>query len=132
MTIRETISNVVERRAEQVFLVDANTGREITYGEFHRQACAVAAELRKRGLRKGDRVGVILPNSCELAVLYFACIYLGSVIVPVNPALSKGEMRFIVESCKPCVDRGRLVECGASARVPCECAGAANWTGRES
>ncbi|MGC2369134.1 MAG: class I adenylate-forming enzyme family protein [Candidatus Sulfotelmatobacter sp.] len=101
MTIRETISNVVEPRAEQVFLVDANTGREITYGEFHRQACAVAAELRQRGLRKGDRVGVILPNSCELAVLYFACIYLGSVIVPVNPALSKGEMRFIVESCKP-------------------------------
>ncbi len=37
MTIRETISNVVERRVEQAFLVDANTGREITYGEFHRQ-----------------------------------------------------------------------------------------------
>ena len=101
MTIRETITNVVERRAEQVFLVDANTGREITYGEFHRQACALAAELRKRGLRKGDRVGVILPNCCELAVLYFACIYLGAVIVPVNPALSKGEMQFIVGSCKP-------------------------------
>ena len=101
MTIRETISNVVERRVEQAFLVDANTGREITYGEFHRRACALAAELRKRGLRKGDRVGVILPNSCELAVLYFACIYLGAVIVPVNPALAKGEIQFIVGSCKP-------------------------------
>lgn len=101
MTIRETITNVVERRAEQVFLVDANTAREITYGEFHRQACVLAAELRKRGLGKGDRVGVILPNCCELAVLYFACIYLGAVIVPVNPALSKGEIRFIVGSCKP-------------------------------
>jgi acyl-coenzyme A synthetase/AMP-(fatty) acid ligase len=101
MTIRETITNVVERRAEQVFLVDANTGREITYGEFHRQACALAAVLSKRGLRKGDRVGVILPNCCELAVLYFACIYLGAVIVPVNPALSKGEVQFIVGSCQP-------------------------------
>jgi acyl-coenzyme A synthetase/AMP-(fatty) acid ligase len=101
MTIRETITNVVACRAEQVFLVDANTGREITYGEFHRQACALAAELRQRGLRKGDRVGVILPNCCELAVLYFACIYVGAVIVPVNPALSKGETRFIVGSCKP-------------------------------
>jgi acyl-coenzyme A synthetase/AMP-(fatty) acid ligase len=101
MTIRETITNVVERRAEQVFLVDANTGRGITYGEFHQQACALAAELRKRGLVKGDRVGVILPNCCELAVLYFACIYLGVVIVPVNPALSKGEIQFIVRSCKP-------------------------------
>jgi long-chain acyl-CoA synthetase len=101
MTIRETILNVVARREQQVFLVDAITRREITYGEFHRQACALAAELRARGLRKGDRIGVMLPNCCELAVLYFACIYLGAVIVPINPALSKGEVQFILTSCKP-------------------------------
>jgi acyl-coenzyme A synthetase/AMP-(fatty) acid ligase len=81
--------------------VDANTGHEITYHEFHRQACALAAELRRQGLRKGDRVGVMLSNCCELAVLYFACIYLGAVIVPVNPALSKAEIEFILKSCKP-------------------------------
>ena len=101
MTIRETITNVVTRRAGQVFLVDANSGHEITYSEFHRLSCALAAELRERGVRKGDRVGVMLPNCCELAVLYFACIYLGAVIVPVNPALSKSEVQFILGSCKP-------------------------------
>ena len=81
MTIRETILDVVARREGQVFLVDANTGRQLTYGEFHRQACALAAELRDRGLLKGDRIAVMMPNCCELAVLYFACIYLGAVIV---------------------------------------------------
>lgn len=101
MTIRETIMNVVARRHEQVFLVDAITNREIAYGEFHRQACALAAELRRRGVRQGDRVGIMIPNCCELAVLYFACIYLGAVIVPINPALSKGDVQFILESCKP-------------------------------
>ncbi|MGB7600056.1 MAG: class I adenylate-forming enzyme family protein [Candidatus Sulfotelmatobacter sp.] len=111
MTIHEMITSVVERRAEQVFLVDANTGREITYDEFHRQACALAAELRERGVCKGDRLGVILPNCCELAVLYFACIYIGAVIVPVNPALSKGEIQFIVGSCKPAL----IVACSSNA-----------------
>jgi long-chain acyl-CoA synthetase len=101
MTIRETIMDVVARRHEQVFLVDAITNREIAYGEFHRQACALAAELRRRGVRQGDRVGIMIPNCCELAVLYFACIYLGAVIVPINPALSKGDVQFILESCKP-------------------------------
>lgn len=101
MTIRETILNVVARRERQVFLVNANAGREITYGQFHCQACALAAELRARGLHKGDRIGVMLPNCCELAVLYFACIYLGAVIVPINPALSKSEVQFILASCKP-------------------------------
>ncbi len=53
MTIRETIMEVVARRADQVFLVDAVTSREITYGEFHRQACALAAELRPARRAKG-------------------------------------------------------------------------------
>jgi long-chain acyl-CoA synthetase len=101
MTIRETIMDVVTRRWECVFLVDAITSNEITYGEFHRQACALAAELHRRGVKKGDRVAVMVPNCCELAVLYFACIYLGAVIVPINPALSKGDVQFILASCKP-------------------------------
>jgi acyl-coenzyme A synthetase/AMP-(fatty) acid ligase len=99
--IRETIMDVVARRKGQVFLVDAITGREITYGEFHQQACAVAAELRRRGVRKGDRIAVMVPNCCELAAFYFACIYLGAVIVPINPALSKSDVQFILTSCKP-------------------------------
>ncbi|MFZ0814030.1 MAG: class I adenylate-forming enzyme family protein [Candidatus Sulfotelmatobacter sp.] len=106
MTIRETnitemITDVVERRRDNVFLVDAVTGREITYGEFHRQACALAAELDGRGVRKGDRIAIMLPNSCDLAILYFACIYLGAVIVPTNPSLSRSDVQFIFESCKP-------------------------------
>ncbi len=101
MTICKTITEIVARREREVFLVDANTAQEITYGEFHRQACAMAQELRARGVRKGDRIGVMLPNCCELAILYFACIYLGAVIVPVNPALSKNESEFILTSSKP-------------------------------
>jgi long-chain acyl-CoA synthetase len=101
MTIRETILDVVARREADVFPVDASTGREVTYGEFHRLACALAFDLHQRGVRKGDRVGVMVPNCCELAVLYFACIYLGAVIVPLNPALGKSDVQFIVASCKP-------------------------------
>jgi acyl-coenzyme A synthetase/AMP-(fatty) acid ligase len=101
MTIRDTIMDVVARRQAHVFLLDAVTGREITYGEFHRQARALAAALRGRGVRKGDRVAVMVPNCCELAIFYFACIYLGAVIVPMNPALSKSDVQFILLSCKP-------------------------------
>jgi len=109
MNIRESMMNVVERHGARVFLVDAGTRHEITYRHFHRQACALAAELRRRGVRKGDRVGIMLPNCCELAILYFACIYLGAVIVPVNPSLSKSEVQFILGSCKPA-----LVACSRS------------------
>jgi len=96
MTIRETIMNVVARQQHKVFLVDATTGREITYGEFHRRACNLAAELQRSGVRKGNRIAVMVPNCCELAVLYFACIYVGAIIVPINPALSIGDVEFIL------------------------------------
>jgi acyl-CoA synthetase (AMP-forming)/AMP-acid ligase II len=101
MNIRETILDVIAAREQHIFLIDAGTGAEISYVEFHQRACAFAAELRRRGLRKGDRIAVMLPNSCDMAVLYFACFYLGAVIVPINSALSKGEAEFILASCKP-------------------------------
>jgi long-chain acyl-CoA synthetase len=100
MTIRETIIGNIQSREQKVFLVDANTGDEITYGEFHGFVCAVASDLARRGVRKGDRIAIMLTNSCELAILYFACIYLGAVIVPINPLMCAGEVRFILANSK--------------------------------
>ena len=115
MTIPETFAGqrmleVIARREAAVFLVDAASGREFTYREFHRQACALAAELRSRGVGKGHRIGVMMPNCCELAILYFACIYLGAVIVPINPASSRSDVEFILGSCKPRL----VIACAAS------------------
>jgi acyl-CoA synthetase (AMP-forming)/AMP-acid ligase II len=100
MTSRERIMDIVARRQDQTFLVDASTGAEISYGEVHRRACALAFELRSRGLHKGDRIAVMFPNSSELVILYFACIYLGVIIVPINPGSSKSEVQFILGGCK--------------------------------
>lgn len=96
MTIRETIAELIERRKAKAFLIDANTGSEISYGAFHVMACSLAAELSRRGLSKGDRIAVMAPNCCELVAFYFACIYLGAVIVPINPLLNRSEVEFIV------------------------------------
>jgi long-chain acyl-CoA synthetase len=101
MTIREQVLDLIERNGDRVFLVDALTGQTMRYREFHQLACALGAELRARGLRRGDRLGVMLPNCRELAVLYFACLYAGATIVPINPNLSAGDVRFILSSCNP-------------------------------
>ena len=101
MTIREQVLDVVDKNRDRTFLVDAHTGRQVTYGEFHELAGALSAEFRRRGLRRGDRLGVMAPNSCELAVVYFACLYAGATVVPINPNLSGGDVRFILSSCSP-------------------------------
>jgi long-chain acyl-CoA synthetase len=105
MTFRDRVADRIKDRIQvsgpQVFLVDAATGRETTYAEFHQQACAIAAHLRERGVARGDRVATIVPNCVELAAVYFGCLYCGATIVPVNPNLSAAEAHYILANCRP-------------------------------
>ena len=99
--VADLIGERVRVSPQQVFLVDAFTGRETTYAEFHELASTLAAHLRERGVGRGDRVATIVPNCTELAVLYFACLYCGATIVPVNPNLSASECHYILANCRP-------------------------------
>ena len=101
MTFRDRVLDRIRTSGPQVFLVDALSGREITYSEFHEQACAAAAHLRERGVARGDRVATVVPNCVELAAVYFGCLYSGATIVPVNPNLSTAEASYILANCRP-------------------------------
>ncbi len=101
MTLSDLFNDRIGISGQRVFLVDAFTGREITYAQFHEQAVAVAAYLREHGVSRGDRVATIVPNCTELAALYVGCLYLGATIVPVNPNLSSSEAQYILANCCP-------------------------------
>jgi long-chain acyl-CoA synthetase len=106
MTIRDLVLDRIyldriRVSGSHVFLVDASTGRELTYAQFHDQACSVAAYLQARGVGRGDRVATVVPNCTELAILYFACLYCGATIVPVNSNLSLSEAQYILANAKP-------------------------------
>lgn len=101
VSIQKVFADVIQRRRDAVFLIDANHGRQITYADFDRLARGFAVELLGRGIQKGDRIAVMFPNCCELAIIYFACIYAGIVIVPIDPSLSKTDVHFILSNSKP-------------------------------
>jgi len=56
----------------------------LTYREVDALSDRVAAGLAEHGIRKGDRVSIILPNCDEMLVAFFACAKLGVIQVPVN------------------------------------------------
>jgi len=101
MTFRDRVLGRVHVSGPQVFLVDAFTSQELTYAQFHELACSAATYLQSLGIRRGDRVATIVPNCTELAVVYFACLYCGATIVPVNPNLSAPEAHYILANCRP-------------------------------
>jgi long-chain acyl-CoA synthetase len=85
------VASIFDRHADSPFLLDAIAGRAFTYAEVDGLAGRFAHELRSRGVDRGDRVALILPNSVELAVLYFACLRLGAVAVPMSVDTPAGD-----------------------------------------
>jgi len=60
-------------------------GNRIPYSRVWDEARSLAAALRRLGLEKGDRVGILLPNVPQFVVAYNAILASGGTAVPVNP-----------------------------------------------
>ena len=64
-------------------------GRRWTYAEVADAVERVAAGLQARGIAKGDRVGLCLPNTPFFVVAYYAALRIGAVVVNYNPLLRR-------------------------------------------
>ncbi|WKB55880.1 AMP-binding protein [Eleftheria terrae] len=81
---------------EAPFLIFPKEDSRYTYRGFHQLASAAAARLSSHGLRRGERLCVVMPNGPEFLAHYFAAHLLGLVLVPINPALTAAELAYIV------------------------------------
>jgi long-chain acyl-CoA synthetase len=65
----------------------------LTYTDFDRLASQVSGWLQRRGIERGDRVGIMLPNVPAFPVLYYGILRAGAAVVPMNPLLKGREVR---------------------------------------
>jgi len=70
-------------------------GAELTFGQLDDLSDRFASFLAEKGLAKGDRVAVLLPNCPQFLIAFFGILKLGCVHVPVNPMFKDQE--FIYE-----------------------------------
>jgi long-chain acyl-CoA synthetase len=71
--------------------------RTLTYGDLDDRSARLAALLLERGLERGDRVGVILPNVPEFPIAYYGVLRAGGVVVPMNGLLKRREIDYYLE-----------------------------------
>ncbi len=71
--------------------------REWTFNDLEAASGRVAHRLISTGLKKGDRVAAYARNSDAYLILWLACTRSGLVHVPINYALTAGELKYIVE-----------------------------------
>lgn len=69
----------------------------LTYSELQDGARRVAALLKSKGVKSGDRVGLVLPNVPSFPVLFYGALAIGAVVVPMNPLLKGREVKYYLE-----------------------------------
>ncbi len=67
-------------------------GAKLSYREMNTITDQLAAGLAGLGLKKGDRVGIFMPNTPQFVMAYFAALKLGAIVVAVNPLYSAREI----------------------------------------
>lgn len=94
--LRVLLEQRASRMAEKVFLFSESDGRRFTYAEFDSAVNRAAHLLASRGVVKGDKVSLLMPNSAEYIIAYFACFKLGAVAGPVNSLLKPQELAYVI------------------------------------
>lgn len=77
--------------------VESDGSRRYSFRDLNDRANQVANALKADGLKKGDRVGLLLMNSVEFMESFFAVAKIGGVVVPLNWRLVADELEFILK-----------------------------------
>jgi long-chain acyl-CoA synthetase len=98
----QSIPELLRQRAsatpDKVFLLSEADKRQFTYKEFEVAVARAAGMLAAHGIRKRDVVSLLLPNSVEYVIAYFACWWLGALAGPVNALLKEQEIAYVVSN----------------------------------
>ena len=78
-------------------------GPAVSYGELEQLTARVAAALRGRGVRPGDRVALQVEKSIEAVVIYLATLRIGAVFLPLNAAYTPAEVDYFLRDAEPAI-----------------------------
>ncbi|WP_029111645.1 class I adenylate-forming enzyme family protein [Mycobacterium sp. URHD0025] len=81
-TVPALVRSSAARFGDRPFLIAGD--RVLTYRELDLRSARLAMNLVSMGLGKGDHVGLLMPNSVEWAISWFAVTRIGAVAVPLN------------------------------------------------
>ncbi|MGH7248331.1 MAG: AMP-binding protein, partial [Pseudomonadota bacterium] len=83
------------------WLISADDGRTVSYGELRETIGRFATFLRAQGIARNDRVALLANNSIEQLLCYFGVMAAGATICPVHVEMNRNQLGNIFERLKP-------------------------------
>ena len=98
LSVPELLQQRVSAAPGKLFLFSEADKRQFTYKEFEAAVMRTARMLAARGVRKGHVVSLLLPNSVEYVIAYFACWQIGALAGPINSLLKSQEIAYVISN----------------------------------
>ncbi|MED4111416.1 AMP-binding protein [Priestia megaterium] len=69
-------------------------GKKMTFSQLHQDSLKLSSYLIELGLKRGDRVAIMLPNCPQAAISFYAVLLAGGVVVQTNPLYTERELEY--------------------------------------
>lgn len=99
--IAELFAKYRARDPNKTAIVDLDGDSWITFGELDQITTDIAADLKRRGLRKGDRVLLLSDECLEKLLIWFGVWRIGAIICPLNIEINEKMMKELTRSVNP-------------------------------
>jgi long-chain acyl-CoA synthetase len=99
--LRDWITRAARRAPDKTWVVSADDGRAVSYGQLHDAAGRFASLLRQRGIGRNDRVALLANNSIEHLLCYFGVMAAGATLCTVHVEMNRNQLGNIFERLKP-------------------------------
>lgn len=97
--VHELIDEASKDIPYKIALIDKD--REITYSELQEKSIQVSNYLLDKGVKKGERVLIKLPNSIEVIIILMAISRIGAIAVIIHKESTEKTINFIKKDCNP-------------------------------
>ena len=91
-TLQRALAAAAQGTAGLIFLDAQENQRPLPFAELYARALRTAGALRERGIRRGDRVAIVLPTCVEFMDAFFGTLLAGAVPVPLYPPVRLGRL----------------------------------------
>lgn len=103
-----TLGELIKLRAEEfgskhLALIQPETQtsfKALTYKDFNDKVNQLVHFLSSKGIKKSDRIAILLQNCIEFIISYFAIVKIGAIALPLNIMLTFEELDFIIQDAK--------------------------------
>lgn len=97
-TLKELVDQRAIKEGKNTFLVSPKKEESISFYELKKEVDIIGEILINNGIKKGDKVSIILRNGIEASISFFGITNVGGVVIPINTAVKEKELTYLLDN----------------------------------